>query len=263
MHHIDTLTLIISSLDILEQFYISPKSQNLNANQLFNPEYNVVYNNFVGTLNNKMDLLSYSIADTNVVVYNDSMSQFITKDTGSTYIIFNFMGKVDTEFIYLTTLMPAEIHTMCPNTSTTFLSGFNSIDSSYQWQVDTGGGFQNINNDLIYDGTNTSQLTLSNPPTLFSKYKFRCIANGWTGNEYTIRFSSNWMGSIDSTWENPLNWSCGSIPDINTVVNIDSGKPIYPVINSFANCKAIYTAPGATIKVNSGFKLNIAGNNVQ
>jgi hypothetical protein len=70
---------------------------------------------------------------------------------------------------------------------------------------------------------------------------------------------NNWTGQVNTSWENPANWSCGFVPDSTTEVNIGSGKANYPEVNSQATCKKITTAQGATIKVNTGYTLNVVG----
>jgi hypothetical protein len=71
----------------------------------------------------------------------------------------------------------------------------------------------------------------------------------------------DWNGSISAAWENPANWSCGAVPDANTDVIISSPAPNYPVVSSMANCKSLTSSPGVSVKILSGFKLNVAGHN--
>jgi hypothetical protein len=68
-----------------------------------------------------------------------------------------------------------------------------------------------------------------------------------------------WSGEVSSAWENPANWSCGLVPNATTEVRIESGKQRYPEVNSQAACKKLITADGTTLKVNSGYNLNIVG----
>jgi hypothetical protein len=75
----------------------------------------------------------------------------------------------------------------------------------------------------------------------------------------TIANGTTWTGTVSTAWENAANWSCGSVPDINTEVHIDAGAPNYPVISSIANCKKIFTAAGATLTIIPGYRLNVAG----
>ena len=70
---------------------------------------------------------------------------------------------------------------------------------------------------------------------------------------------NNWTGSVNSAWENPGNWSCGSVPGENTVVYVTGNLINFPEINSMATCKTVYTTPGVRIKVNPGFKLDVTG----
>ncbi len=99
---IDTTTLNVVSKDTLQGFFVSPKSQTLNTNQLFQIDCNAVYKNYIGLLNDNIDSLTFTIADTSIVRYIDSIRQFTTKDSGSTYIVFRYKGFADTAYIYLT-----------------------------------------------------------------------------------------------------------------------------------------------------------------
>ncbi len=71
----------------------------------------------------------------------------------------------------------------------------------------------------------------------------------------------NWVGSISDAWENPLNWSCGILPDANSEVIISSGSPFLPVINSNVSVKKITVNNGASLTVNTGFTLTLTGTN--
>ncbi len=144
IYHSDTTILNVVSADTLKDFYISPKSQNLNSNQVFQPTYNAVYTNYVGVLNNNIDSLSFKIADINVVTYVDSVNQFVTKDTGSTYIVFFYRGLIDTAFVYLSqpqeeilSLISGDT-VVCQNASVTY-SVEPIIDAtSYTWTLPSG-----------------------------------------------------------------------------------------------------------------------------
>jgi hypothetical protein len=80
-----------------------------------------------------------------------------------------------------------------------------------------------------------------------------------TGSGTSTCSSNNWEGSVSTAWENPANWSCGTVPDANTIVNINPGKPNYPVVNSVATCKKLNSFAGASITIHTGFRLDIVG----
>lgn len=80
-----------------------------------------------------------------------------------------------------------------------------------------------------------------------------------TGNGPNPCNINYWEGTISTAWENAANWSCGSIPNPNTIIYIEPGKPNYPVINSMATCKTIYLNTAATVTVSTGFNLDITG----
>ena len=67
------------------------------------------------------------------------------------------------------------------------------------------------------------------------------------------------MGTSGSAWETPDNWSCGTIPDANTDVYINSGAPNSPTINSVRSVRSLHSQNGSTITVANSQQLNITG----
>ena len=62
------------------------------------------------------------------------------------------------------------------NTSLTVVAEGSSL--TYQWQVNTGSGFSNITNGVIYSGATTATLTIMNATELMNGYTYRVIVNG-------------------------------------------------------------------------------------
>ncbi len=53
----------------------------------------------------------------------------------------------------------------------------NAIDvTSYQWQVDEGSGFTDVNDGTYYANTTTNKLTVKNTPFSFNGNQYRCLA---------------------------------------------------------------------------------------
>ena len=145
----------------------------------------------------------------------------------------------------------------CPGTDVTFVAGLTG--SNYQWQVNNGTGYINLTNTGIYSGVNTASLKLLAPPTNMYGYKFRCVVNGTTNSpENKLRFGVQWKGTTSSAWENPLNWTCGVLPDAQTEVIIPV-TTTYPFLASNAACYSLRLSAGSTVTVKTGFKLLITG----
>ena len=66
--------------------------------------------------------------------------------------------------------------------------------------------------------------------------------------------SDTWTGAIDSTWENPGNWSTDSLPNSNTAVIINSGNV---VLKSNTVIWSLTVNPSARFTVVTGNKLII------
>ena len=134
------------------------------------------------------------------------------------------------------------------------LTGINYIN--YQWQVSTDSvNFSNIENNTQYDGVNTDTLKLDHFSSSFYGYQYRCIVEGNNSNVYSLKFVSTWTGAMDSIWENPLNWSCGTIPDINTDVIINSGTVI---LGSNTAVRSLIVSPNANFTIATGNNLIVA-----
>lgn len=136
----------------------------------------------------------------------------------------------------------------------------NTPGSSYQWQVDKGSGYINITDDSIYVGTNATLLQLKSPSTNWYGYKYRCVVNGISiSTENILKFTGIWTGASNTAWENPSNWNCGIVPDINTDVIINSGVSNFPQVNLNQYCRSLSVAPAANILVKASVNLIITG----
>lgn len=146
---------------------------------------------------------------------------------------------------------------VCPNGNVSYTSGLSG--STYQWQVNTGSGYVNLNNGGIYSGVTTSVLRLTGVSTTLRGNRYRCVVNG---NQYSpenlLRFAVQWTGNVSTAWENPANWDCGTLPDGKTEVVIPAGTN-YPQIGSNAACFSLRLSPGSTVTVKTGFQLTITG----
>ncbi len=74
------------------------------------------------------------------------------------------------------------------------------------------------------------------------------------GDVYSIKIQNHWQGSISADWENPLNWSCCTIPDLNTSVLITTGTI---VINNNTVIKSLSMSTGVNLTVAAGKTLTI------
>lgn len=129
------------------------------------------------------------------------------------------------------------------------------FDTSYQWQVNTGNGYQNISDNSNYSGTHSNQLTIQQIPSAWYGYQYRCISETLTGGGATLIIENNWTGTANSNWENPLNWSCGVLPDGGTDVQIPAGAVV--VINGAAICRTLNAAAGAQVTIATGGSMTI------
>ena len=158
----------------------------------------------------------------------------------------------------LITVLPSHTLTqqVCAEESK-FLYCYNQA-TSYQWQVsaDSGASFQDIAEDnTSYSFTKTNSLLLNYTASSLYGSLYRCRADATIGTVYKVEIKNEFTGSIDNTWENPGNWSCGVLPDANTDVVISSGTV---TLSSDASCRTLTVSPGAIFTISTGFTLTVA-----
>lgn len=138
-------------------------------------------------------------------------------------------------------------------TNATFTSDISG--ANYQWQKSIDSlNYINISNNADYSGVNSKTLNISTLQVGNYGTRYRCVVDGNMSTSITITFQNRWTGGIDANWENNANWSCGSLPDENTDVVIESGSV---VVNSNVTVKSIRLLPGAFVSVNSGYTLTV------
>jgi hypothetical protein len=114
------------------------------------------------------------------------------------------------------------------------------------------------NTGSAFQGTAVSVSADGNTMILGGNYDNTGIGAAWI---FTAACSYNsWLGIVSDVWENPANWSCGSVPDGSMDVYITVPTTYSPVIRSLAVCRSLYAAPTASLVVASGFSLTIKEN---
>ena len=153
---------------------------------------------------------------------------------------------------------PPPAKKFCENGDAYFVYHPEGTGYAYQWQADSGNGFENIANDMVFSGTNSDTLWLTAMPSGMYGYKFRCIASfegvDSISNIEELKFINRWTGEVSSAWEDPGNWSCGSLPGENTDVIINNGEII---LSTTTSIRSLSVLPGVNITVAEGGGLTI------
>ncbi|MEZ5016505.1 MAG: T9SS type A sorting domain-containing protein [Flavipsychrobacter sp.] len=67
---------------------------------------------------------------------------------------------------------------VCAGDNTTFGVNATGAVLSYQWQLDMGSGWNNLNNGGVYSGVTNSTLTITGVTLAMDNYKYRCVVGG-------------------------------------------------------------------------------------
>ncbi|WP_276503211.1 FG-GAP-like repeat-containing protein [Terrimonas pollutisoli] len=64
----------------------------------------------------------------------------------------------------------------CEGADLNLYAGVNG--TNFQWQVDSGNGFSNVNDNGNYSGTQTAAMTISKTPLTWNNHRYRCRVDG-------------------------------------------------------------------------------------
>ena len=173
-------------------------------------------------------------------------------NTGSVYVFGSGGGASKTGFTYIPP--PTNILLCPPVASTSFTS--NITGNSYRWQLNSGNGFINLIDNVNYMGSTNQTLQVTSALSSWNGNIYRCLVGGGTvySNSFKLAFNNSWTGTGGTAWENPANWSCGTLPDMNTDVTIASGTIL---VNSSTVIRSLALKPGVIFTVNPNVTLTI------
>lgn len=147
------------------------------------------------------------------------------------------------------------------NTTVSGYSAANPQAVNYQWQVNNGSGFVNLNDDAVYVGSRQDSLIIKNPPTNFAFNFYRCLITTQNSVVFSptwqFRIKATWTGAADTAWSNPANWECGLVPDQYVDAVLPPGKTNYPAVSNNAGVNSLRLENGSVITVNTGVTLDI------
>jgi hypothetical protein len=154
------------------------------------------------------------------------------------------------------------VRIVCPSGDVSLFAGSFDTTITYQWQVDSLNGFENVIPDIQHSGTTTSILQITDMPTSWYGHQYRCrLVQGLDttySEPFTLKFGVCWDG-ISTDWHNASNWDCPVVPDTNTDAYIGTGESPYPVVIFNAFCRTLHLEPGASVTVFPPIKLNVTG----
>ncbi len=124
---------------------------------------------------------------------------------------------VSTSTSPIITTQPTNQSNICVTDNVSFTVVADDTDT-YQWQVDEGSGFENIENGSVYTNVTTSTLDISGVTLDMNNYQYRCYLTNAIGNTT----SDAAVLTLDS--ENPV-ITCIE----NQTIQLEDGETIYTV----------------------------------
>ncbi len=130
--------------------------------------------------------------------------------------------------------------------NTSFAITASGAGISYQWQVNTGSGFVNVTDGVVYSGAATATLNITNAPLSMNGYHYRCAVTGTCGapvisNEslltvnkhpQTISFQSYTNGSTVPKTYGDADFSAAATASSGLTVTYNSSNTAVATINA-------------------------------
>lgn len=138
--------------------------------------------------------------------------------------------------------------TICHNETTSFTTAATGSLLNYQWQVNTGAGWSDLNNVPPYSGVTTNTLTLTNAGNGLNGFQFQCIVRsgtctGVTSNTATLTVNPLPVCSITGS-DGPL---CPS--STGNTYSATAGMSAYSWSISGSGASIVGSTTGQTVSV--------------
>ncbi|MBB3842154.1 hypothetical protein FHS57_006185 [Runella defluvii] len=192
----------------------------------------------------------------------------ITRSGGTCPQIVPFTFVVATASTFTT--QPAS-QIVCAGSSASFTVAIANA-TGYQWQLNTGGSWNNVPATSPYTNGTTATLNISNATGL-NGYQYRCVATGSggatvTSNAATLTIGAGggsnptgtltWTGGVDTDWNTACNWSPNSVPTATNDVVIPNTTN-KPTISTAAVAQSVEVQTDAVLTIAATNSLTING----
>lgn len=146
---------------------------------------------------------------------------------------------------------------LCASGDAYFFAETPDTPSTYQWQVDSLNGFEDITPDAHHTGTNSSLLYLTDMPSSWYGHMYRCRVMHQMDTTFSDPFRLRFGACTDggSVWGNPNAWQCNVVPDAYTDVFIMNSS--FWVFLSNAFCRSLTLLPDSKLYIIHPYTLTI------
>jgi hypothetical protein len=177
---------------------------------------------------------------------------------------FFFNGILDDALIYSRALSASEIATLYNSPDGAGNNGPLCAGATLSFSATTLSGAT-----YAWSGPNSFSSSAQNPPLSYTTANAGvyslvvttsggCTANAYT-NVTSLTTPGQWTGNLTSNWNNANNWCSGTLPVISTDVTIPATASNMAVITDNQLCNNILINTGASLNINTGGTLQIAG----
>lgn len=138
---------------------------------------------------------------------------------------------------------------ICPSGDANIYAGVPDAATTYQWQVDSLNGFEDVHPDAHHAGTSGPLLFLTDMPSAWYGHQYRCRRSNGMDTTYSEPFKLRFgvCSEVSNySWAYPSAWNCTVVPDSFTDVFITDQMGIF-----FTDevCRSLTLLPGARLHI--------------
>jgi hypothetical protein len=93
--------------------------------------------------------------------------------------------------------------TICESSNTTFTVVAGGSSPTYQWQVNTGSGYNNVSNTGVYSNATTATLSITAATAAMNSYQYRCVVSGTCTPSATSNGATLTVNTLPSVSSHP------------------------------------------------------------
>jgi len=140
---------------------------------------------------------------------------------------------------------------ICPSGDAYVYAGDPDTTTTYQWQIDSLNGFEDVHPDAHHAGTAGPLLYLTEMPSTWYGHQYRCRLIQGVDTIFSVPFILKFGLCSDGSptiWGLASSWHCNSVPDAYSDVFITELGGTTSV-HSNARCRSLTLLPGGRLRI--------------
>lgn len=149
---------------------------------------------------------------------------------------------------------PADLY-VCAGQNAFFTVGATGASITYQWQENTGSGWNNLSNGGVYSGVNAATLNIAQAPTTLDGYQYRCVITN-TKPDALAPLTLNSNPAVFVVKGSALANNLIIVSPLANIANLYQAVQTITATNKISGTSKIDYFSGNSITLNPGFEVS-------